>query len=314
MRELTHRNCVTLHPTFKMKIMKENNSLRNPLSPESREKAVLSPSDVGTCLRVTAAPVYLLAAAVLLMIGAFIVWGFLGNVTDKANYQGVVFPAQGTVDIGLPNSGVVRTMFVHKGDSVTQGQTIALVSIGEGHSFLTSKVKGYVISTLNDNESFQALEPIVSIVDVNSPDNLSQGTQLIAYADYEAQRDLEVGAEAQVWPSDEKRDEIGYIRGRITKVVRYPATDEEMRLTLKSDLMAQRLKGGNDVVYEVRIDLLHSAENPGEYDWSFGVPAGVSMGIGTHCSVLTQTNRRSIFVYLFEEVKRKFHAVEEGLK
>ena len=40
-------------------------------------------------------------------------WGFLGNVSDKAYYSGVVFPVQGTTDITLPNKGMVRTMMVH---------------------------------------------------------------------------------------------------------------------------------------------------------------------------------------------------------
>ncbi len=294
--------------------MTENNSLRNPLSQVSREHTLRSPKDLGDRVRVTAAPIYLLATAVLLMIGAFIVWGFLGNVTDKANYAGVVFPAQGTIDIGLPNQGVVRTMLVHTGDQVRQGQSVALVSIGDSYSFLTSKVNGIVISSKVDNEPFEALEPIVSVIDKDAPGGISQRTQLIAYADYEAQRLLKEGMEAQVWPSDEKRDEIGYIRGRITKVVRYPATQEQMRQTLKSDIMAQRLQREGNESYEVRIDLLRSPDDSTQYDWSFGVPDEVIINMGTHCSVLTQTNRRSIFYYLFEEVKSKFHAVEQAIE
>ena len=205
-------------------------------------------------------------------------------------------------------------MLVHTGDKVMKGQTVALLSIGDSYSFLTSRVNGFVISAKADNEPFEALEPIASVIDMDAPGGISQRTQLIAYADYNAQRLLKEGMEAQVWPMDEKRDEIGYIRGRITKVVRYPATDEEMSQALKSTLMAQRLKDNNDVVYEVRIDLLRQPGDSTQYDWSFGVPDNVIIGIGTHCSVLTQTNPRSIFVYLFEEVKSKFHAVEEALR
>jgi hypothetical protein len=106
--------------------------------------------------------------------------------------------------------------------------------------------------------------------------------------------------EAQVWPADEKRDEIGYVRGRITQVVRYPAAADEVRQTLKSNILAKRLLEQGDVVYEVRIDLLRSPEDSTRYDWSFGEPADVSMGIGTYCSVLTETRRRSMFQYLFE--------------
>ena len=264
-----------------------------------------SPNQISDHLRVTAVPTYLLAAAIIILFGAFIVWGFLGNVSDKAYYSGVVFPVQGTTDITLPNKGIVRTMLVHNGDSVRQGQTVALVSIGESHSFLTSTLNGLVISTKTDNESFEAFDPIVSVVKEGRSKETGR-TQLIAYADNEAQRDLRIGMEAQVWPADEKRDEIGYVRGRITQVVRYPADADEVRQTLKSDILAKRLLQQGDVVYEVRIDLLCSPEDSTRYDWSFGEPADVSMGIGTYCSVLTETKRRSMFEYLFESARTRF--------
>lgn len=264
-----------------------------------------SPDQISDHLRVTAVPTYLLAAAIIILFGAFIVWGFLGNVSDKAYYSGVVFPVQGTTDITLPNKGIVRTMLVHNGDSVRQGQTVALVSIGESHSFLTSTLNGLVISTKTDNESFEAFDPIVSVVKEGRSKETGR-TQLIAYADNEAQRDLRIGMETQVWPADEKRDEIGYVRGRITQVVRYPADADEVRQTLKSDILAKRLLQQGDVVYEVRIDLLCSPEDSTRYDWSFGEPADVSMGIGTYCSVLTETKRRSMFEYLFESARTRF--------
>ena len=278
---------------------------------EESEKRAQSPEQISDHLRVTAVPTYLLAAAIILMLGAFIVWGFLGNVSDKAYYSGVVFPVQGTTDITLPNKGMVRTMLVHNGDSVHQGQTVALVSIGDSHSFLTSTVNGLVISTKTDNEPFEAFDPIVAVVQGDKETGVrSQETggrsQLIAYADNEAQRDLRIGMEAQVWPADEKRDEIGYVRGRITQVVRYPAAADEVRQTLKSNILAKRLLEQGDVVYEVRIDLLPSPEDPTRYDWSFGEPADVRMDIGTYCSVLSETKRRSMFEYLFESARTRF--------
>ena len=190
---------------------------------DDSEKIVQSPEQIADHLRVTYVPTYLLAAAAALLQIAFIVWGILGNVSDKAYYSGVIFPVQGTTDITLPNNGIVRSMLVHNGDSVHEGQTIAMVSIGNSHSFLTSTVNGLVISTKTDNEPFEAFGPIVSVIEEIASGAQPQRSQLVAYADNEAQRDLRVGMEAQVWPADEKRDEIGYVRGRITQVVRYPA-------------------------------------------------------------------------------------------
>ncbi|MBR4481820.1 MAG: hypothetical protein IKO86_07955 [Prevotella sp.] len=278
---------------------------------DDSEKIVQSPEQIADHLRVTYVPTYLLAAAAALLLAAFIVWGFLGNVSDKAYYSGVVFPVQGTTDITLPNKGIVRTMLVHNGDSVRQGQTVAMVSIGDSHSFLTSTVNGLVISTKTDNEPFEAFDPIVSVVEGNASDGQSQHTQLIAYADNEAQRDLLISMEAQVWPADEKRDEIGYVRGRISQVVRYPADADDVRQTLKSNILAKRLLEQGDVVYEVRIDLLRSPEDSTQYDWSFGEPENVSMGIGTYCSVLTETHRRSMFQYLFESSRTRFRNLKQ---
>lgn len=274
---------------------------------EDSEKRIQSPEQLSDHLRVTYVPTYLLAAAAALLLVAFIVWGVLGNVSDKAYYSGVVFPVQGTTDISLPNNGIVRSMLVHNGDSVHVGQTIAMVSIGESHSFLTSTVNGLVISTKTGNEPFEAFDPIVSVVDGDKASSQIQRTQLIAYADNEAQRDLRVGMEAQVWPADEKRDEIGYVRGRIIQVVRYPVDADDVRQRLKSDVLAQRLLGeGQKVVYEVIIDLQRNPSDPTSYDWSFGQPDDVSMGIGTYCSVLTETRRRSMFQYLFEASRTHF--------
>lgn len=130
----------------------------NDVSKESRENTLQSPEQICDHLRVTYVPTYLLATAVTVLLVAFVVWGVFGTVSDKAYYSGVVFPAQGTTDITLPNKGIVRSIMVRNGDSVRVGQTVALVSIGDSHTFLTSTVNGLVISTKTDNEPFEAFD------------------------------------------------------------------------------------------------------------------------------------------------------------
>ena len=279
----------------------------NNVSKENREDTLQSPEQISDYLRVTYVPTYLLATAATVLLAAFIVWGILGTVSDKVYFSGVVFPAQGTTDIMLPNKGIVRSMMVRNGDSVRVGQTVALVSIGDNsHSFLTSTMNGLVISTKTDNEPFEAFAPIVSVVGDNASGGQSQRALLLAYANNEAQRALRVGMEAQVWPAEQKRDEIGYVRGRISQVVRYPADAAKVRQILKSDILAQRLMEQDEVVYEVLIDLLRNPADSTCYDWSFGMPENVNMDFGTYCSVLTETRRISMFQYLFEASRTQF--------
>ena len=278
---------------------------------EDSENTIQSPEQLADHLRVTYVPTYLLATAAGLLLAAFIVWGILGSVSDKVYFSGVVFPVEGTSDVTLPNKGIVRSMLVHNGDSVHEGQTIAMVSVGSSHSFLTSTVSGLVIHSKTDNEPFEAFDPIISVVNAGTGNQESQRAQLIAYADNDAQRDLRIGMEAQVWPADEKRDEIGYVRGRIAQVVRYPANAAEVRQTLKSDILVRQLLGdGGGAVYEVIIDLQRDPADPARYDWSFGEPDGVSMDFGTYCSVLTETRRFSMFQYLFETARTRFRNIK----
>lgn len=280
----------------------------NPFSQDSRQKMLQSPEQIGSVLKITALPTYLLALTALLLIGAVFVWGFLGTVSDKVYYSGVVFPAQGTADVSLPNKGMIRTVFVHNGDHVTRGQSVALVSMDESYSILTSTVEGTVIYTKVDNEPFEAFEPIISVVDGNGVQ--TQRSMLIAYVDNAGQRDLRVGMGAQVWPENEKRDEIGYVKGRVTRIDRYPVAAEEVRQTLRSDELARRLLESGEMMYRVNVELLPDPHDPAKYDWSFGEPEDVSMDVGTYCSVLTETKRRSMFQYLFESARTVFRSAK----
>ena len=281
---------------------------RNPLSEDSRKQQLRSPEQIGSVLKVTALPTYILAVTALLLMGAFFVWGFLGSVSDKVYYSGVVFPQEGTTDVSLPNRGMVRTIFVHSGDQVRKGQTIALISLEDSYSILTSTVEGTVINTKVDNEAFEAFEPIISVVSGNP--SQTQRAMLIAYIDNAGQRDLREGMMAQVWPEDEKRDEIGYVKGRVMRIDRYPVSANEVRQTLKNEKMANRLLSSGDMMYQVQIDLLPSPDDPTQYDWSFGEPEDVNLNVGTYCSVMSETRRRSMFRYLFESVRTRFRGAK----
>ena len=282
---------------------------KNPFSQSSRERSAASAGQMGSLLHITHASTFLLGLALMLMIGAFVVWGFLGKVSDKAHYSGVIFPAGGTTDVMLPNQGVVRSMIVHSGDPVSAGQPVALVSVGESYSILSSSVSGSVLSTKMDNESFEAFEPIVSIIgEEGDPDSAS--TVVVAFTDNATRRDLRPGMAAQVWPEDESRDEIGYIRGVITAVDPYPMSADQAKLLFRNPEIIATLLAMDGPAYRVTISLNRMKDFPSQYDWSFGVPEGVDMGVGTYCSILTETRTRSIFEYLFERGRTLLRAAQ----
>jgi hypothetical protein len=84
----------------------------------------------------------------------------------------------------------------------------------------------------------------------------------------------------------------------------------EVRQTLKNEEMATRLLASGQMMYQVNIELLRSEKDSTLFDWSFGQPADVNMNIGTYCSVLSETRRRSMFRYLFERSRTRFRSVK----
>lgn len=257
-----------------------------------------SPTVLKDYVRVTSVSPLLIGCTILLLLGAFVIWGIFGTVTDHVEYSGLIFPHHGTDDVTINSSGTITKMYVHTGDTVAVGQQIARVQTLGKDSIVHSTVSGTVLFTKQEREGFEPLEPLISMV-CEEHVNHAVHTMLVAYVDMETQHSLREGMEAQVWPKGEKRDEIGYVRGVITSIDRYPTPSEEIVNQLKSTAMAEALFSMNEAAWQVIIELNEMPQDSTRYDWSFGQPHNVDMGVGTYCNVLTETQRRSMYQYLF---------------
>lgn len=270
----------------------------SPFSDNSRKRQLESPDHVKDYVQVTSVSPFLIGSAILLLIVAFVVWCVLGAVTDRVNYNGLIFPHHGTDDLTLTTEGSIIKMLVHTGDTVTEGQAVARVLTEERDSTIYSSISGTVLHTKQERESFKPFEPLVSLVCEHKPDH-SVHTMLVAYVDMQTQHSLREGMEAQVWPLGDDRDEIGYVRGVISSIDRYPTPPAEIVNQLKSTPLAEALYSMNGPAWQVVIELGRNPNDSTLYDWSFGQPENVDMGIGTYCNVLTETRRRSMYQYLF---------------
>ena len=257
-----------------------------------------SPNQLKDYVRVTSVSPLLIGCTILLLLGAFVAWGVFGTVTDQVEYSGLIFPHHGTDDVTMDSQGTIIKMYVHTGDTVAVGQQIARVQTLGKDSIVHSPLSGTVLFTKQEREGFEPLEPLISMV-CEEHVNHAVHTMLVAYVDLETQHSLREGMEAQVWPKGEKRDEIGYVRGVITSIDRYPTPSEEIVNPLKSTAMAEALFSMNEAAWQVIIELNEMPQDSTRYDWSFGQPHNVDMGVGTYCNVLTETQRRSMYQYLF---------------
>ena len=245
----------------------------------------------------------------LVLILSLCLWLFTGTVTEKSYIKGVIFPVGGTTDATLPQGGVVRSMFVQKGQAVRKGQQIALVSVDDAYSVISASVDGTIFSTKLDNESFEAFEPIVSIVDPSN--NSSSGLVLLAYSDLNNLKDLGIGQEVQVWPSNQKKDEIGYVRGYVSRVSHFPVARSEAASKVKISEYMSELIPENMSYYELEVMFRTSPDNPSELNWTFNNMQHPDMKMGTLCDAIVIKNTYTIFQYLFLRAKASANKVKE---
>lgn len=262
-------------------------------------------------IKVISSSSIVLMCVLLFLMLSIVLWLFAGTVTEKANIRGVVFPDSGMNDVCLPQPGVVRSMFVQKGQEVSVGQRIALVSVGDSYSVVTSNDNGVIFSVKQENETFEAFEPIVSMVD--DPKN-TRRVRLIAYSDLMNLKDIAAGQSVRVWPSNEKMDEIGYVRGRVMRVSRYPVDKAEVSKKIKTKGYINELLPENVPYYEVDVEIGANPDNPTLLDWTFNKGEHPDMSVGTLCNAIVITHTYSIFEYLFLKARTGSNKVRNWLE
>lgn len=279
----------------------------------SQKKSVLSPSEMVGYVRLSKARGRIVASAICILTLGLLAWCFFGTMTDKEYIKGVVFPVNGTDGVSIPNSGMVKELFVHKGDIVAAGQSLALVSVSGIYSIVSSPYDGIVLSNLSENETFEAFEDIFNLLPADSGGD-SIVTGVTAYANFKSKRFLAPGQVAQITPANETRERIGYVRGKVVSVSAYPVTKREAILKLQNASLADEIFPDDASVFQVEIEMDINPRNGDELDWSFLSKEKVDMGVGTFCNIEVITKSRNVFNYMLENVSDVGHSVRLWVK
>ena len=275
-----------------------------------REKSlgeINSPEKIDEYISVTVPSVYTILCTLAVMTAALIAWVFFGNVTDKVYIGGVVFPDEDVVGVSIPNSGIVRNVFVHKGDYVEKNQSLALVSVQESYSIVSAPYNGVVLFNKAENTPFEAFEPIVNLI---NKDTTSVIRNIVAFANFNNLRELHTGMEVQVSPTDLPREKNGYIYGTIVRISKYPISKSEAVQKMKVEDFANNIFPNEGSAFEVTVSLKLDPQNKNEFLWSFPQTEKVDMGVGTFCNIQIITKKRSIYQFLFEMIKDTSRKVE----
>jgi HlyD family secretion protein len=134
-------------------------------------------------------------------------------------------------------------------------------------------------------------------------DESSHELQVVAYVTPGSGKSIQPGMLAQVSPSTAKREEYGFLVGRVTHVSAFPSTREGMKRVLANDSLVSALSG-EGAPFAVSIDLLPDASTASGYQWSSTKGARQGVAAGTLCgATIVVRDRRpiSMVIPLFRE-------------
>lgn len=135
-------------------------------------------------------------------------------------------------------------------------------------------------------------QPIVSI------QPRQQNLEILAYLPSLLAKDVHVGMDAEVSPSNIKREEYGFIRGRVDFIADFPATNAAMMHNFENNTLVQALTESGPVT-EIRASLTTSPKNVSGFEWSTSAGPTMIITSGTICSVDVVTKRERPVSLLF---------------
>jgi HlyD family secretion protein len=115
---------------------------------------------------------------------------------------------------------------------------------------------------------------------------------------------IKKGQFARVSPSDVKREEFGFIFGKVEWISSYPASTADITEKLKNDQLVREFMSGGPV-FEARVCLEldpTNKVNPFKWSSSQGPPKGTDAG--TTCSASMVVDERKPYTYVIPAVKR----------
>ena len=140
----------------------------------------------------------------------------------------------------------------------------------------------------------QAGTPVISL----QPDVVK--LEAILYVPARTAKEVRPGMEAEISPTEIRREEFGFVRGKVTFVADYPATEEALMRIFENAPLVRALAAGGTIT-EVQVELEKDPTTPSGYRWSSanGAPGQLSGGTLCQGDVVTRKQRPISLVFPF---------------
>jgi HlyD family secretion protein len=167
----------------------------------------------------------------------------------------------------------------------------------ESESTVVSPYAGQVLEIkVSEGSLVQVGTPIISL----HPD--VERLEAVLYVPAERAKELRPGMEAEILPTTVRREEYGFIRGKVVFVSDYPATEAAFMRLFENAPLVRSLSAGGPVT-EVRVDMAIDQATPSGYQWSSRLGAPVTLSGGTLCLGEIVTRKQNPMSLVIPEIK-----------
>lgn len=168
-------------------------------------------------------------------------------------------------------------------------------------SEVTSLYTGRVLELMTEQGSM--VERGNPILTVDLTGKAVKNLEAVVYIPSVHGKKVKPGMEIQIAPSTVRKEEYGYLLGRVTYVSDFPVTPQGMRRVLKNEQLVSALSG-TDAPYEVHADLLPDPSSSSSYRWSSSGGPPIRLQSGTLAGASIVVERRRPILMVIPQLRR----------
>lgn len=149
----------------------------------------------------------------------------------------------------------------------------------------------------------ELINPGLELISVEREGKAIRDLEVVLYVPAEEGKQISPGLEAQISPTIVKKEEYGFMIGRVISVSEFPATSQGMITTLGSqDLVAQLSQGSAPI--EVRVELITDNSTVSGYKWSSPNGPPITIDSGTICDGTVTVRSQQPITLVIPKVKK----------
>lgn len=128
--------------------------------------------------------------------------------------------------------------------------------------------------------------------------------EILAYVPSLRAKEIKTGMDVQISPSTVKREEYGYMLGRVIHVADFPSTKAALMRNFENENLISALTDSGTVT-EVRVEMAPDSMTPSGFRWSSSKGPPILLSGGTLCSVQIVTMRQKPLALVMPFLKQK---------